>query len=414
MRLATGIGAAALLGIAFLAGCAARQGARPPGAAGGPELRVHDLQSPADPGAGEPKLTATPDGAILMSWIEPGKDGRLALRLALLSGTKWSAVLTIAKGDSLTANWANFPTSCAFGAHGLAVAWPWKSGEGEGDTEVRVALSADGGEKWTRPAVLHDDRVGSQHGFVSLVPQGNGVRAVWLDGHNLKEGIEEGMADMTLHSRFVSPTGLLGREQEIDERVCDCCQTSAIVAGADVLVAYRDRSPEEIRDISVVRLDDGKWMPPVSPRADGFKITGCPVNGPALAAKGSRVAIAWFTNAEDQPRVFVAFSSNGGRAFGAPTRVDDGRPMGRTGVALTSDGAAVVTWIEAGKDGSQLRTRLVREGVRPGASIAVARLSGVRAGQVPQIATADGRAMVVAWTDPGSPTRVRMATLEAR
>lgn len=414
MRLATGIAAVALLAIAVLAGCAARQGGRPPGAPGGPELRVRDLQSPADPGAGEPHLTATPDGAILMSWIEPGKDGRRALRLALLSGTKWSAVLTIAKGDSLTANWANFPAACAFGAHGLAVAWPWRSGAGEEDTQLRVSLSADGGEKWTRPAVLHDDRAGSQHGFVSLVPQGNGVRAVWLDGHNLKEGVEEGMADMTLHTRFVSPNGTLGREQEIDERVCDCCQTATIAAGPDLLVAYRDRSPEEIRDIAVVRLDDGKWMPPVSPRADGFKITGCPVNGPALASKGSRVAIAWFTNAENQPRVFVAFSANGGRTFGVPTRVDDGRAMGRAGVALASDGAAVVTWIEAGKDGSQLRARLVREGVRPGASLAVARLAGLRASQVPQIVTTDGNAMVVAWTDPGSTPRVRMATLETR
>ena len=414
MRLAACIASAALLAIAILAGCAAQQGARPPGAGTGPELRVHDLDSPADPGAGEPRLTATPDGAILMSWIEPGRDGHRALRLALLSNGRWSAVLTIAKGDSLTGNWANFPAACAFGAHGLAVAWPWQSGAGEEDTQLRVSLSADGGEKWTRPAVLHDDRAGSQHGFVSLVPQGNGVRVVWLDGHNLKEGVEEGMADMTLHSRFVSASGALGREQEIDERVCDCCQTATIAAGSDVLVAYRDRSAEEIRDISVARLDDGKWMPPVSPRADGFKIMGCPVNGPALAAKGSRVAIAWYTGANDQPAVYVAFSANAGRTFGAPTRVDDGRAMGRAGVALTSDGAAVVTWIEAGKDGSQLRARLVREGVRPGASIAVARISGVRAAQVPQLATADGRAMVVAWTDPGSPTRVRMATLEAR
>lgn len=413
MRFAACIASATLL---VLAGCAAQQATRPGGPAGAtaPGLRVRDLDSPADPGAGEPHLTATPDGAILMSWIEPGRDGHRALRLALLSGTRWSPVLTIAKGDSLSANWANFPAACAFGAHGLAVAWPWKSGEGDEDTQLRISLSADGGEKWTRPAVLHDDRAGSQHGFVSLVPQGNGVRAVWLDGHNLKSGVEEGMADMTLHTRFLSATGSLGREQEIDERVCDCCQTAMIAAGSDVLVAYRDRSAEEIRDISVVRLDDGKWTTPVSPRTDGFKITGCPVNGPALATKGARVAIAWFTNAEDQPRVFVAFSTDGGRTFGAPTRVDDGRPMGRCGVALTSDGAAVVTWIEAGKDGSQVRARLVRAGERPGASLAIARLSGVRASQVPQIATADGRALVVAWTDPGTTPRVRMATLETK
>jgi len=420
MRLRTWITAAAL--IAICAGCAtqmARRGHAPPAPTGPPpgELKLHELASRAIPGSAEPHLCATPDGAILASWIEPGVNARgRALKLAALTGAHWSAVLTIASGDSLTANWANFPAPAPFAEHGLAVAWPWKSGAGDEDTQLRVSVSEDGGAHWSRPAVLHDDREGAQHGFVSLVPQGNGVRAVWLDGHNLKGGVEEGMADMTLHSRFVSATGTLGREQEIDERVCDCCQTAMIGAGADVVVAYRDRSADEIRDIAVVRLDGGHWTSPVTPRADGFKITGCPVNGPALAARGQRVAVAWFTNAEDQPRVYVAFSSNGGREFGTPLRVDDGRPMGHAGVALAEDGSAVVTWVESQGDGAsmQLRARALREGARSGPSLSVAKLASARGTLVPQVATGDGREFVVAWTEPGKLTHVRFATLTAK
>ena len=420
MRLATCIAAAALIAVAGCAAHTSRRAANVPPAPTGPppgELRFHELASRAIPGAAEPRLCATPDGAVLISWIEPGVNahGR-ALKLAALTGGHWSAVLTIAAGESLSANWANFPAVSPFSDHGLAVAWPWKSGAGDEDTELRVSVSADGGGNWSRPAVLHDDREGTQHGFVSLVPQGNGVRAVWLDGHNLKEGVQEGLADMTLHSRFVSATGTLGREQEIDERVCDCCQTAAIDAGADVVVAYRDRTADEIRDISVVRLDGGRWTTPVTPHADGFKITGCPVNGPALAARGQRVAVAWFTNAEDQPRVFVAFSANGGREFGTPVRVDDGRPMGHAGVALLDDGSAVVTWVESQGDGLQLqfRARQVREGARSGPSLLVAKLASARGALVPQAATGDSHEVVVAWTEPGKLTRVRLGTLSAR
>ena len=32
---------------------------------------------------------------------------------------------------------------------------------------------------------------------------------------------------------------------------------------------------------------------------DGWKIAACPVNGPAVAANGKRVALAWFTAPND-------------------------------------------------------------------------------------------------------------------
>ena len=47
------------------------------------------------------------------------------------------------------------------------------------------------------------------------------------------------------------------------------------------VAVYRDRSPEEIRDISVVRLVDGVWTEPAPVHADNWMIEGCPVNGPA-------------------------------------------------------------------------------------------------------------------------------------
>ncbi len=375
--------------------------------------KTRALPSPAGPGAGESRLVTTPDGAVLMSWLEPrGAAGAAgsghALRLASLRGGKWSPSLTVAEGDSFFVNWADFPAVCPFGEHGLAVAWLWKSGAETYAYQTRVAISTDGGGRWIGPIVAHDDRDGTEHGFVSLVPQGEGVRAVWLDGHNFKSGVEEGMADMTVHSRFIAPTGTLGREQELDDRACDCCQTAAAVVDGDILVAYRDRDPNEIRDISFVRLADGKWGKPAKVRDDGWHIPGCPVNGPSLAVHGSRVAIAWYTAAADTPKVFAAFSADGGRSFGAAHRLDEGKPLGRVGVAMLPNGTAAVSWMEGDAKEARIRARFVREGERPGAATTVARIPGARASGVPQVVR-DGDRLVFSWTEPGKPAQVRLA-----
>jgi len=393
------------------------------------------LPSPAGSGALASRLAATPDGAVLMSWLEPlpaGKGARAtaprpagaaaakaaeaapvrhALRLASLRGGKWSPVLNVVEGDSFFVNWADFPTVCAFGEHGLAVAWLWKSGAETYAYQTRVAISEDGGGYWTDPIVVHEDRVGTEHGFVSLLPQGVGVRAVWLDGNNFKPGVEEGTADMTLHSRFLSPNGALGKEQELDGRACDCCQTAAVAVGGDILVAYRDRSADEIRDISISRLDGGKWSAPVPLHADGWKIPGCPVNGPALAAAGQRVAAAWYTAAADSPRVLVAFSADGGRKFGAPIRVDEGKAIGRVGVAMLEDGTAAVSWMEGDAKEARVRARFAREDARPGAAATVARIPGARASGVPQMVR-DGDRLVFSWTEPGKAAKVKLAAVK--
>ena len=79
---------------------------------------------------------------------------------------------------------------------------------------------------------------------------------------------------------------------------------------------------------------------------DGWQIDGCPINGPAVAARGERVAVAWFTAAHDSPRVQVAFSNDGGESFDAAIAVAGSRALGRTDITLLPDDSALVTWLE--------------------------------------------------------------------
>jgi len=64
------------------------------------------------------------------------------------------------------------------------------------------------------------------------------VGAVWLDGRNL-EGVKDEdehtalAASMTLRYAAIDADGKLSDEAQLDERVCECCQTSATLQAND-------------------------------------------------------------------------------------------------------------------------------------------------------------------------------------
>ena len=138
----------------------------------------------------------------------------------------------------------------------------------------------------------------------------------------------------------------------------------------------------------------------------GGRFTVVPVNGPAIAASGSLAAVAWFTAAQGEPRVLLALSYDGGYTFQAPFRVDMHRPIGRSGVAISSDGRIFASWIENSDKGAGL---YVREMTQKGATVNVVRIADVsdsRNSGFPQIA-ATSEYVYVAWT--GTAPQVHLA-----
>ena len=74
-----------------------------------------------------------------------------------------------------------------------------------------------------------------------------------------------------------------------------------------------------------MRWIDGAWQASRAVADDGWVIEGCPVNGPAIAADGADVAVAWFTGADDRARVQVAWSGDAGAEFASPVLIDGER-----------------------------------------------------------------------------------------
>ncbi|MEA3247959.1 MAG: sialidase family protein [Gemmatimonadota bacterium] len=369
---------------------------------------VQILTSPAGPGAGESNLTVGGDGKVYLSWLEPAADSQVAFRFSVFEGDAWSAPRDIRVARDFFVNWADFPSLSVRADGRMAAHWLQRFGPTSYAYDVRVAQSADTGRTWGEAYAPHVDRSRTEKGFVTLWPEGDGFGAVWLDGRNADKAKPNPRQEMMLYS---SPAVGVARATEVplDARTCDCCQTTVALTANGPIVAYRDRTADEIRDIFVVRRVGGKWTDPVPVHDDGWRIDGCPVNGPMLAAAGNRVAIAWFTSAADTSRVNVAFSSDAGATFGPPTQMDEGNPAGRVAVALLPDGSALVSWVERAEgSAASVLVRRVREKEGAGPASTVTASTSARASGFPRMVVAGDHAYF-SWTAPGAPSEVRVA-----
>lgn len=363
--------------------------------AGGVALAAgRSMDPPAGPGALGPSLATVGQG-VGLTWLEPVAGGH-RLMFSRLSAGRWSKPVAITSG-ALFANWADFPGVAQAPDGSLAAHWLQKMDSSEPYAYgVQLARSTDGGATWTPAGRLHGDDVPAEHGFVAWVPEGKGLRAFWLDGRERKV--------MTL--RTAAFRGKVEGDERIDGRVCDCCQTDAAVAAGGPVVAFRDRSDGEIRDIHVIRRTPRGWSQPVRVHADDWKIPGCPVNGPAIAAAGRKVAVAWFT-AEPEPRVQVAFSADGGATFGPAARVESGKTLGRVDLALDANGDALVSWVSMESGKGAVKMRRVSPKGQPGPAVT---LAAARPASFPRFVRSGDR-LVMAWTEDGEKTKVRVAEM---
>ena len=370
-------------------------------------ISVEPLASPAGPDSAQPQLTVSSRG-LLLSWIE--RKGLLAtLRFAERTADGWTAPRTAASGSDWFVNWADVPSVQRVADGTLVAHWLQKSGADTYAYDVRLARSTDDGATWTPSFLPHSDGTKTEHGFASLFSWNGGLGLVWLDGRSMTGGHDgHGGGDMSLRFGSYGKDWKQTAETPLDLRVCECCPTAVAVTADGPIVAYRDRSGDEVRDIYVSRLEKGKWTEGRPVHADNWRINACPVNGPSLSARGRDVAVAWFAAREDQPKSFVAFSRDSGRTFGPPVRIDDEGSLGRVDVELLPDGSAVASYIEFAKQRADFRLRRVTPDGQKSAPVTVSNVAGNRSSGYPRVA-AHGEELVFAWVDRAQGSQVRTA-----
>jgi hypothetical protein len=365
--------------------------------------------SPAAPNSAQPQLSGLGDRVVL-SWVE--RSGESAtLRFSERTDGGWTEARTVATGANWFVNWADVPSVIPLQHESMAAHWLQKSAASTYAYDVRLAFSRDRGRTWSASVTPHHDGTQTEHGFASLFPMpGQGLGLVWLDGRQMKQGTQEGMdaGSMSLRGALFAPDGNQASEVALDDRVCECCPSAAAVTTDGPIVAYRNRTSDEIRDIYMTRLVGGKWTEPRAVHDDNWRVAACPVNGPALSAKGRDVAIAWFTAVGEEGHVYAAFSSDAGETFGPPVRIDDVGAVGRVDVELLPDGSAAVTWIEFANQRSEFRIRRAERHGSRSASLAVSSIASGRSSGYPRMARR-GNELIFAWTAAGDKPQVRTA-----
>lgn len=375
-------------------------------------LTMTSVPSPAGAMSETPQMTWSSKGTIL-SWIE--RQGATAsLKFAERTATGWSTAKTAASGTNWFVNWADVPSVIRLDDGSLVAHWLQKSGASTYAYDVRLSRSTDNGATWSSSVTPHHDGTQTEHGFASLfqVP-GAGLGLVFLDGRQMAPPAggaagagHDGHGEGAMTVRYAQFDGAFKQtvDAPIDLRVCECCPTTVAVTADAPIMAYRNRTEDETRDIYVSRLEGGKWTEGKAVHNDGWQIPGCPVNGPMLSARGRDVVIAWFTGKDEVGHAYVAFSKDGGRSFAAPIRVDDKETLGRVDVELMADGAAMVTWIEDTDGKTEFRVRRITPTGQRGAPLTLTAIASSRTSGYPRLAR-HGNELLVAWTDvtPGGP-----------
>ena len=359
---------------------------------------VKRLTSPATDSCAEPYLFTDKNGLVYLSWIEKkGKEN--FLKFSTWMNDNWTTPILITSGKNWFVNWADYPLLSADGGGHLMAHFLEKSDTAKFTYDVKLISSADSGKSWSDSKVLHDDGKKAEHGFVSMIPYKDQFFVSWLDG---RKTAQEGDAsshtahhgEMTVRAALLNKDGSKSNDWELDGRVCDCCQTTAAITSNGPIVVYRDRSDEEIRDMSIVRYINGEWTSPKTIFPDNWKIKGCPVNGPRADAIGNHLAIAWFSMPEKEGRVNVIFSDDGGATFNKPIRIDEGKTIGRVDVLMLNEKMAIVSWME---DAEIKIVKVHSDGTKE-PSVSIAASSESRSSGFPQM-TKSGNKLIFAWTD---------------
>ena len=359
---------------------------------------IQVLKNPAIGNSMQPFLFKEAEN-VLMSWTQKINDSSYTLNYSTLSDNKWSEAKEITRGNDWFVNWADF-SAIAKNKENILTHYLQKSDPATFAYDVYIKQSQDNGLTWSSGKKLHQDSTLTEHGFVTLLPYKKGFFATWLDGRNTGGGAHDDSHEsggaMNVRTATILSNGEIIDDTLVDAKTCDCCQTSAAITQNGPITVYRDRTDEEIRDIYISRWVDDKWTEPKAIYNDNWKINGCPVNGPKAASFENTLVVAWFTAANNTPKVNLSFSDDNGENFSTPIQIDKGKAIGRVDVALIDKENALVSWMESTEFAAEIKIMKVNKDGAKSAVFVVSTISAARGSGFPQMELVNNE-VIVAW-----------------
>ena len=369
------------------------------------QISIQEIPNPTSDNSKYPRLTTDNSGSVFMSWYEVEADSTLLKYAVLENEDVWGQPNLIEASDSWFVNWADFPSVVSINGEPIAAHWLDKVPGNKYSYNVTLKSLQSGDV-----TIAHDDNTLTEHGFVSMQSTSDSTfYAVWLDGRNTgnSRGHDSHVVNlasaMTIRgAEFDSNLNKIS-EYEIDQTTCDCCNTALTQIPGSLIVAYRNRTESEVRDIYVSRFDGTTWDEPSPVHNDNWEIAACPVNGPALSSWDKTIALAWFTGANDLPQVKLSFSKDAGLNFDSPIILDSESVIGRVDVQMVDPNTVWISYLNRVDGAAELTLTKITSDGQIEETISIPNLDPSRATGFPQI-TKKGDAILVAWTDISSET----------
>ena len=360
------------------------------------------VQTPTNKNSLAPNLCSFGNHFVL-SWIERNTDGEARLQMATWNGSEFDEIRLIAKSKGMFANWADIPSLVEAPSGDLYAHWLNRISNETYAYGIQIERSIDHGKSWQSLGWLHNDTSATEHGFVSLIPENRHVRAFWLDGRQMKKPTGK----MMLRTAILDANEIKS-ENMLDDDVCTCCPTGAIQLPSGSAVVYRDRLPQEIRDISLVHLKNNAWSKPSRIEKDNWVMPGCPVNGPSIATNGNIIAVSRFTVIKNKAKIILRLFKDGQTASGKEITLDEDIPVGRCTTVCSKD-AVYNIWIGVDKKQTVLRMAEVSLSGKIKRKITLVPIDKDRSSGMPR-AIFSNNYLWVSWT--GS-NQVRLGRLKA-
>lgn len=364
------------------------------------------LQTPT--AVSPPALAFDASGAIQVAWFEKAGLVGTVKTVRITDGAAAMPTAVVVNPDGRGPDAIHQSPGLSVGAQGeVGITWSAPPGAKTGAmfaSELLFAGSRNGGATFGAPVMVNDDGKPIPHTFESVaMGDGGEVYVGWLDGRHRDRS---GSSMQFACSR--DGGAAFDRNVTVDGMACPCCRPTVVTApDGTVWLAWRKTFEGNVRDIVVAHSSDrGRtFSAPRLVHSDGWVFDACPHRGPSMGfdAQG-RLYVGWYTEGRDeQPRLFVATSDDGGASFSAPvslhtstTSLPDNLRM-----VVHPSGTVIALWEEV----TGVRKRVVaRVSTDRGQSFgAIMPLSHGSKAEHPAVAVHADGTVAIAWTEHSFP-----------
>jgi hypothetical protein len=275
-----------------------------------------------------PSASFGPDGKLWLAWVF---GGHVYVQHSVDYGKTYSQPLSVNRvPEKIAARAENRAKIQLDSAGNIYISWT-QSLNKKYTGNIRFSRSLDGGETFSQPITVNDDRQEISHRFDSMVVSDDGkVFISWLDKRDQQAAKDKGQEYIggALYYSFSADQGkTFSKNMNLSDNSCVCCRIAMALDNNNLpVIAWRDiygnDVNNQIRDHSLITFESElKPAKKIRLSNEQWKINGCPHHGPAVDVDGDNlVHSTWFNdtsdNLESDHVLFYGNSSNNYQPMG--------------------------------------------------------------------------------------------------